>query len=315
MNQLEQAMQALPETFQRRDVEQVLDVSENKAREFIRQWKADNRVENVTGESYVYQWTGTAPTEKLRLPDRQTDRQIPHKPYNSIQAAVIIAVGSLILGLIGGYWGSALAATPIAAPATATPVAGLRLTHAIPFYWEPFSEAGGALEQGTPYEAIARYGGSWVQIELINADGSRTPVWVTSADVAYDRGLADLQPPPTPIPAPVPAAPPPAPVVVYEPVPVEVHIPPQVQQAVESVQQAVMPTATPAPVATISPALVSSQVDRSIAPVPGHSAPIMGCGPDMNGEYACDRFVNEGAMPETWQRRTIQDMEIDLNNP
>ncbi len=311
MNELEQAMNELPGKWDRRDIEHTLGVTEHKARAIIRAWRADGLVQAVPGENYVYTWANTPEQQNARPADRQTDRQMHHTPQHStLRATFAIGTLCLLFGLIGGYWGSALAAAPVSAPvhAQSTTVDGLRIIRATPFYWEPGQQAAGALETGTPYEPIARYRGSWIQIALINHDGTRTPVWVVSADIVYPHGLADLAPPPTPTTAP----PPPQPVLVMQQPPVQVHVPPQLAEAAEQVQAVVAPTATLRPVATVPAHLVSSQADRTIRPPSGD---IMGCGPDMNGEHACDRFVGEHAMPQTWRRVTIQDLEIDLNNP
>lgn len=314
-DELERCIHAFPTTFERRDIEQLLNITDHRARALIRAWKAAGYAVNVTGESYVYCWTDNQSAENQPLTDRQTAGQIMPIAID-VRVMAAIATVCLVMGIVAGNWLSVARATPVhpvstpvaAAPtATPTPVLARTLPRAAPFYWEPFTEPAGALETGTPYEPIARYGGSWVQVALVNHDGSRTPVWVVSADVVYDLALADLAPP-APTAAP-PAAPPPPPVVIVrEPVHVEVPVPHPVQQVVEQVA----PPPTPAPVATINPAQVSSELNYT--PVHTNDAPIRGCGRDARGVYGCEWFVSEAAMPQSWDT-PIEALKTDLNAP
>jgi hypothetical protein len=182
-------------------------------------------------------------TTRLKTPRRAARWLNQMPPTLSFAIALFIIAGGIasVKGLRSAYEAVTvptpmlpivIIASPLPLqPPTAVPAVQVaavlpnRLRRAAVAYDSPNGNVIGAIEQGRAYQVLARFGGDWLQADVVGSG----VVWLRSADVLdLPDGLVDLQPPPAPAvvyvpvsaPAPAYAAPlveaAPTPATVYE---------------------------------------------------------------------------------------------------
>jgi peptidoglycan/xylan/chitin deacetylase (PgdA/CDA1 family) len=218
----------LPHEWRRVDLKRLLGEQKNQADEVIRAWQEAGDIETVPGKSSVYRFSSqeTAPAARASamssrlaldmprltelklpasLPTREQVRQYAGKirpliaaargfvlalPHNLRMALLLLPAALLLLLAALSISGRA---TQSARQATDAPPQVPTLPQSIVGWYGPNGDVYGAIETGTPYEAVARYGETWVQLDIAETG----LFWVRASDLpAVDMAaLTDLRPP------------------------------------------------------------------------------------------------------------------------
>lgn len=131
--------------------------------------------------------------------------------YLVTAAIVVIAIAALVMNYLNEtpttttINGTPVATTEATVAATAAVEPVLTFAVATLAYAAPGGSVIGPLDAGREYTPIAKYGNTWVQVD-VGTPGKPNKVWVKADTVIVQVALPDLTPKPTAIPAAAPVA-------------------------------------------------------------------------------------------------------------
>jgi peptidoglycan/xylan/chitin deacetylase (PgdA/CDA1 family) len=216
MTELDQIRHQLPHEWRSIDLKKVLGERKTQAAEYICAWKHAGYIEHVPGKTAFYRFTSAAPEAPVPTARAQTAPAARRMFVQGWDAASTAVRQPATRRLLTHPWFLAVVIVPVVllfvmfvnmvrAPATAnnmpaTPVPTEptiptipMLAHAVVAWYGPGGEVFGAVETGTTYRPVARYGDAWVQVDFVDTG----LLWVRSADVPEVdlSSIPDLRPP------------------------------------------------------------------------------------------------------------------------